>query len=79
MSYLMFQKKRYSEIVNVGMYVFSSRVLSLFKKNTKIDMDKLIHKILKKKFRVGVFPINENSWIDTGTLKNITLKDFNLK
>ena len=73
------EKKRYSEIVNVGMYVFSSRVLSLFKKNTKIDMDKLIHKILKKKFRVGVFPINENSWIDTGTLKNITSKDFNLK
>tara|TARA_Y100000996_G_scaffold251379_1_gene197812 strand:+ start:1080 stop:2138 length:1059 start_codon:yes stop_codon:yes gene_type:complete len=71
------EKKKYSEIVNVGMYVFSSKVLSILKKNTKIDMDELIHKILKKKLRVGIFSINENAWIDTGTLKNITLKDFN--
>ena len=42
-------------------------------------MDDLIYRILKKKLKIGVFSINENSWIDTGTLKNITLKDFKLK
>ena len=63
--------------MNVGMYVFLFKSFKHFKKKYKIDMDELIHKILKKNFRVGVFSINENAWIDTGTLKNITLKDFN--
>ena len=44
--------------------------------NSKINMDQLIKKIKKLKMRIGVFPINENSWIDTGTLENITLKKF---
>jgi dTDP-glucose pyrophosphorylase len=73
------EKKKYSEIVNVGLYVFSPKILNFFKINSKIDMDNLIHKILKKNLRVGIFSINENAWIDTGTLKNITLQDFNLK
>ncbi len=74
-----YEKKKYSELVNVGMYVFSSKILNLLKSNSKINMDDLIYRILKKKLKIGVFSINENSWIDTGTLKNITLKDFKLK
>ena len=28
--------------------------------------------------RISIFPIDENSWIDTGSLDNITLKDFKI-
>ena len=39
-------------------------------------MDELIKKLKKLKMKIGVFPINENSWVDTGTLENIILKKF---
>ena len=46
------------------------------KLNSKINMDELIKKLKKLKMKIGVFPINENSWVDTGTLENIILKKF---
>ena len=60
------------------MYVFSPKVLNLIKNDLKLDMDKLIEKMSKKKMRISIFPIDENSWIDTGSLDNITLKDFKI-
>ena len=70
------EKKEYSELINIGMYVFSPKILSIMKLNTKINMDELIKKIKKSKMKIGVFPINEKTWIDTGTLENIILKRF---
>ena len=58
------------------MYVFSPKVPKKMKLNSKINMDQLIKKLKKLKMKIGVFPINENSWVDTGTLENIILKKF---
>jgi len=33
-------------------------------------------KIKKSKMKIEVFPVNEKTWIDTGTLENIILKRF---
>ena len=70
------EKKNYKELINIGMYVFSPKILSTMKLNSKINMDELIKKIKKSKMKIGVFPINERSWVDTGTLENIILKRF---
>ena len=70
------EKKNYVELINIGMYVFSPKVPKKMKLNSKINMDQLIKKLKKLKMRIGVFPINEKSWVDTGTLENITLKKF---
>ncbi len=72
------EKKSFLELINIGMYVFSPKVLNLIKNDLKLDMDKLIEKMSKKKMRISIFPIDENSWIDTGSLDNITLKDFKI-
>ena len=70
------EKKNYVELINIGMYVFSPQIPKKMKLNSKINMDELIKKLKKLKMKIGVFPINENSWVDTGTLENIILKKF---
>ena len=35
-------------------------------------MDDLIKKVKKKGGKIGVFPISENDWLDTGTKENET-------
>ena len=70
------EKKNYSELINIGMYIFSSKIFSKIKINSKIDMDQLIKRLKKYKMQIGVYPISENSWVDTGTLENIKLKKF---
>ena len=70
------EKKKYAELINIGMYLVSPKIPSIIKFNSKIDMDQLIKKLQKLKMKIGVFPIKGSSWFDTGTLENITLKKF---
>ena len=35
-------------------------------KNKKFDFPELISLVKKKKYKVGVFPIDDNSWFDVG-------------
>ena len=51
----------------IGLYLCKSKVINLVKKNTFLGMDDLIKKIKSKKGRIGVFPINEENWIDVGS------------
>ena len=37
-----------------------------------MDMNELIEIINKKKYKIGVYPIDEKSWIDVGTLSNLS-------
>ena len=70
------EKKNYSELINIGMYIFSPKILNNIKGNLKIDMDQLIKQLKKNKMKIEVYPISEKSWVDTGTLENIKLKNF---
>ena len=70
------EKKNYSELINIGMYIFSPKILNNIKGNLKIDMDQLIKQLKKNKMKIEVYPISENSWVDTGTLENIKLKNL---
>ena len=52
-------------------HVFSSgeAALNYLKNNSFIEMDEFIKEIKNKKKKIGVFPISESNWIDTGIPK----------
>ena len=61
---LFYQSLNY--LINSGLYVIEPSVLDLIPQNKAFDMTDLIEKMLKEGERVGVFPIDDNSWIDLG-------------
>ena len=60
------EKPQYSFLVNTGMYVVRRDRLSLIPERTRCDMTDFIELIKEDGGRIGVFPIGENAWIDTG-------------
>lgn len=60
------EKPQYSFLVNTGMYVVRRDRLNLIPENGVCDMTDYIEMVKKNGGRIGVFPIGENAWIDTG-------------
>lgn len=60
------EKPQYDLLVNTGMYVVRRDRLGLIPENTRYDMTDFIQKLKEAGGRIGVFPIGENAWIDTG-------------
>jgi dTDP-glucose pyrophosphorylase/CBS domain-containing protein len=60
------EKPQYSFLVNTGMYVVRRDRLDLIPEQTRYDMTDFIEQIKKTGGRIGVFPIGENAWVDTG-------------
>jgi dTDP-glucose pyrophosphorylase len=60
------EKPQYSFLVNTGMYVVRRDRLGLIPEHTRCDMTDFIEQIKKSGGRIGVFPIGENAWVDTG-------------
>lgn len=60
------EKPQYSFLVNTGMYVVRRDRLDLIPEETRCDMTDFIERIKDSGGRIGVFPIGENAWVDTG-------------
>jgi dTDP-glucose pyrophosphorylase len=60
------EKPQYSFLVNTGMYVVRRNRLDLIPEEARCDMTDFIERIQQAGGRIGVFPIGENAWIDTG-------------
>jgi dTDP-glucose pyrophosphorylase len=60
------EKPEYGYLVNTGMYVLSPEALDFLPKGCFVHMTDLISIISNAAGRVGVFPIGENRWFDTG-------------
>lgn len=60
------EKPQYSFLINTGMYVVRRDRLNLIPEEAKCDMTDFIEKIKQAGGRIGVFPIGENAWTDTG-------------
>jgi dTDP-glucose pyrophosphorylase len=60
------EKPQYSFLVNTGMYVVRRDRLNLIPEDTRCDMTDFIEQIKKAGGHIGVFPIGENAWVDTG-------------
>jgi dTDP-glucose pyrophosphorylase len=60
------EKPAHDMLVNTGMYVLRRRVLDLLPNDTACDATELITLAQAAGYRVGVFPISEDAWIDIG-------------
>jgi dTDP-glucose pyrophosphorylase len=60
------EKPQYNFLVNTGMYVVRRDRLNLIPEQTRCDMTDFIAHIKETGGRIGVFPIGENAWVDTG-------------
>jgi len=60
------EKPQYSFLVNTGMYIVRRDRLNIIPEQSKYDMTDFIDHLKSDGGRVGVFPIGESAWIDTG-------------
>ncbi|MFC1856971.1 nucleotidyltransferase family protein [Thermodesulfobacteriota bacterium] len=60
------EKPAYDLLVNTGMYVLNKEILDLIPPGKLFHVTDLIAAAKVEGFKVGVFPIDENSWIDVG-------------
>lgn len=60
------EKPELTFMVNSGMYILEPHLLNEVPKNELFHITELIEIIQKRKGRVGVFPVNESSWLDIG-------------
>ena len=64
------EKPQKPYIINAGIYIFEKQIVNLIKKNEPLQMNELIMRAIKRKYKVVNYPIYEN-WIDAGTIKDI--------
>lgn len=60
------EKPQYSFLINTGMYVVRRDRLGLIPENGRCDMTDFIELVKGAGGSIGVFPIGENAWVDTG-------------
>ena len=60
------EKPKYDLLVNTGLYVINPDILHLIPENESYDITYLIEDAMKKNKKVGVYPIDDDSWIDVG-------------
>jgi len=63
------EKPEYSYLVSTGMYVLRGAALEYIPHNEHFNMTDLIDEVRKNDGAVGVYPISEKSWLDTGEWK----------
>ncbi len=60
------EKPKYNLLINTGLYVINPDILDLIPDNNIFHMTHLIQKAKDLQKKVGVFPIDDESWIDIG-------------
>lgn len=60
------EKPKYDLLINTGFYVLNPEILKIIPKNEFYHITQLIQKINNNGDKVGVFPINDEAWIDVG-------------
>ncbi len=65
------EKPSQNILVNTGCYIINSSLIKHIKKNQKTDMDNFISNLLKKRIKIGIFPIQKEHWSDYGRLTDL--------
>ena len=60
------EKPKYDFLINTGLYILNPNILELIPKNKFYHITSLIEDAKKKGKKVGVFPIDDEAWIDVG-------------
>ena len=56
----------YDFLINTGLYVLNPDVLARIPKNKSYHITHLIEAVINQGKNVGVFPIDDDAWIDVG-------------
>ena len=60
------EKPQYDFLINTGLYVLNPDVLTMISKNKVYHITHLIKDAKNQGKKVGVFPIDDDAWIDVG-------------
>jgi len=60
------EKPKYDFLINTGMYVLNPEVLKIIPKNSFYHITHLVEEMKKQGRKVGVFPVDDDAWIDVG-------------
>lgn len=60
------EKPEWDFLVNTGMYVIKPKVIEMIPENEFYHITYLVSKLKNAGGKVGVYPISENAWVDTG-------------
>ena len=60
------EKPQYDFLINTGLYLLNPDVLKLIPKNKFFHITHLIKDVIEQDKKVGVFPIDDDAWIDVG-------------
>mgnify|MGYP003975705503 CR=1 FL=1 len=60
------EKPKYDFLINTGLYILKPDILEIIPKNKLYDITDLIEDAKNKGKKIGVFPIDEDAWIDIG-------------
>ena len=63
------EKPEFTFSINSGMYILEPHLIEEVPKNKFFHITQLIEKVMKRKGKIGVFPVSEKSWIDIGDWK----------
>lgn len=60
-----------SYLVNTGMYVLNPDMIHLIPSNTAFHMTDLVNKAIQNNYKVGTYPVSEDSFLDMGELEEM--------
>lgn len=65
------EKPTRSYMINTGMYVINPEIIDLIPKNSIFHMTDLIDKAKKLGYRIGIYPVSEDSFLDMGEMEEM--------
>ena len=65
------EKPTMNFLTNTGMYLVDSRVIDELEDDTAISFPEIMDRYREKGFKVGVYPVSEDSWMDMGQLEEL--------
>ena len=60
------EKPYTNHLVNIGLYIIKPKIINMVPNNKTTNMDELLTNDKKANKKIGVFPVDDNSWIDVG-------------
>ncbi|MDC7278867.1 MULTISPECIES: sugar phosphate nucleotidyltransferase [Pseudobutyrivibrio] len=73
------EKPEFSFFTNTGIYIVEPEVFDYIKDDEFIGFPDIINRIKEDGKKVGVYPINENSWMDMGQLDELSKMENRLR
>lgn len=73
------EKPVISNLINTGMYVVNPDAVSLIPENVMFHMPDLLEKVRKQGGKIGLFPVNEEAFLDMGEFAEMKRMEEKLK